>query len=422
MNSVNELCGQFAKTCLQPLEQTQDHSDNKILEPFKPYVCELSELEAIQKMSLSEYYQKEPAGLFVLDQATKISQVIISAQAQSTIDKDIKISRKTSGLDWKVTVIKCQKTALLLPRKDLFHDLVGNCKRGRIALMYSQDTTTCIWSLRPVWNLTAIKEKAESFLLGRHVEKKLQDKQVAHLFVQYLYDVESIPTRSCYYEKLKCLIFCTSDCTALQNIALSAAQKIASLHSKEIALIDLKRENTLITPNFDVLFCDSDLVTFDVYRKTRTPDWGGTAIFYPPELLQQYKFTDPKSGDTFAFGCMLLELLFKGKLPWNEKTRRLEKEVLDKYKNLALRATIKLDNMEVLSAQRLLFYIAQCALHPLRTKRPEMSTICKYLARKCTAENDLTEEEINEFLLLEEESRADDVKTPPTLTGSTLHQ
>lgn len=422
MNSVNDLCKKFAKTSIEPLPQAQCHSSQKILEFFTPFICTPTELEAIQKMSLREYYQKEPTGLFVLDQATRISQLISDAQVQSTIDKDIKISRKSSGLDWKITIIKDQKTALLLPRKALFHDLVGNCKRGRIALMYSQHATPCVWSLRPVWNLTAIKEKADSFLLGRQIEKKLQDKQVAHLFAQHIYDVEGIPIRSCYYEKLKCSIFCTSDCTTLQKIALSAAQKIEFLHSKEIALIDLKRENTLITPDFDVLFCDSDLVTFDVCRKTRTPDWGGTAIFYPPELLQQYKFTDPKSGDTFAFGCMLLELLFKGKLPWNEKTRSLEKEVLDKYKNLAIRAIIKLDNMEVLSAQRLLFYIAQCALHPLRTKRPEMSTICKYLARECTAENDLTEEEINEFLLLEEENRADEVKTPPTLTGSSLHQ
>lgn len=417
MDPVHNLVAQLSLSCLDslPLERSDDVAI-RIFESFKPYICKPEQLMAIKRMSSREYYQLEPAGFFTEQEALKISQVIAANLAKNIVADSLTVSRKISNIDWKITACTqelpgVQKVVFLLPKKSLFHDLIGNTKRGRVSLCCAKESEGSAWKSTIVWNLTANPGKAECFVSSRHLEMNLDKIHGPGYFAKPLFDCtygKSADRRSCYYERLKCLLFWDNQAHGgkLQQVLLSVAQKIAALHKEDTVIVDLKRENTLFAKDFSILFCDIDSIMFKEYERRR--EHGGTLEYYPPELLE-YGFTEGKAGDVFAFGCMILELLLGRDPPWvaSGTKRKTDRETLTKYRAAALKARISLEG-GVASASKALFYLAQWALHPWRTERPDMATICKHLERKY--ENGLegiSDDEVKTFLSIEQKAHSD---------------
>lgn len=411
MDPVNSLAIQLSLTSLTSLpDEVACDAEVQILECFKPYICESQQLADIKQMSSRAYYQLEPSGLFTAQEAAKIAKIIAGLLIQNTGSGSYYLPRKTSAIDWKILITTqdsptVQKVVFLLPKKLMFHDLIGNTKRGRVSLLCSQESSTSTWKSAIIWNLTGNAGKTKYFLESRALEKKLHSVHGPGYFAEPLCDfayANSADRRTCFYERLKCLIFLDKQLHVdkLQRVLLHIAQKLDALHKKDTVIVDLKRENTLVAKDFSVLFCDIDQIMFNQFE--RKAEHGGTKEFYPPELLE-YGFTEGKAGDVFAFGCMILELLLGSGPPWlaSKAERKIDRGTLDKYRKQAVQARIVLEGGLVTSAPKALFCIAQWALHPWRTERPDMAALCKLLERQYKGQEALTDADVQAYLSIE---------------------
>ncbi len=384
----------------------QDERVGQLLALLQPHVCEEEFLDRVRFMSKINYCRDAPSRYFTTNEAQQIAKVAAALlQAEASEDAWV-VSRKKTLLSWKIIAADQGASLLLLPKKNYFPDLIGCTKMGRVALLCRLGADATLWKTQEVWHLSANKNKEINFFNAREVERKLASMVDQSMFARCYYDFaktsKRVVTRSCYYERHQCLFFWAKGqpISLLLKVALAAAKKVAALHEKQIVLVDFKSDNLLVTQEHDVLICDVDQVLIGKYE--RVPTDGGTQEFFPPELIN-YKHTDGKSGDIFAFGCMLLEMLSGLGPPWvaNGTQRKCDNETLNKYRKAANLAKINLEAGRDSSAKKMLFLLAQWALNPRREMRPTMNTICGYLSRVYEVENDIDQAELAAYFSIE---------------------
>lgn len=321
------------------------------------------------------------------------------------------IQRKRLGMSIKPIFPAGKVTILLLPKKGPRAAGQGLNKWPRPALACS--LVEGAWYVQRLWNLTSLKMYYGNydpiFFEARTNEQKIQKAIPARLSPTVIEDFTVLPynnKRSCFYTYYPCLIDCfeykgfLSDRNRIQQLALSAAKKVALLHENGFAWCDLKPDNMLVGDDNQVLLCDLDRTTesksCEIWKNS------GTKAYAPPEVLLG-NLADNKKADIFAFGCMLYEMIVDQQVPWlrDNAKRKLDYQTLDSYRAFASDAKENLERSRITSIQKLMFWLAQACLHPDFSDRPDMQTICTYLEGNYPAQDDLAIEDIQPYLDIE---------------------
>jgi len=399
----------------------------KILHSFGPSICSEKALASIRQMPDQHYNARAPSYYFVQQEAEAICAIVATLLSATRVPGNYVLSRKVSKLDWKVTLPEGEGSVLLLPKKNLFPDLTGGSKRGRVSLLCRQ--VNAIWQVERLFTLTPKKTRVPHFVAARAVEHKVYERVGKELFPTCFYDFEiqktpdAAPVRTCYYESLITLYFFENkgDIRLLQQLALSAAQKIAILHSKGITLKDLKPQNMLVKNGNEVVLCDIDAAEIDKPLRTEIRSYN-TLDYLSPELFTEQP-CDSKMCDVFAFGCVLLDLGFNLGAPWDftHPRRMINAATSQAYHDAAERAHAALvastappaEGLVATVVQRVLgktpppsikkvlFWLAQWALHSDPLSRPTMQKIAEFLSGSYSTVDDLPAAKIADFMDLE---------------------
>lgn len=98
------------------------------------------------------------------------------------------------------------------------------------------------------------------------------------------------------------------------KIALDCARVYLYMHNLGIAHRDIKSQNVLIDPSYNVKVCDFGLAKFFADIGSGTMQWAGTPCYMAPELFQKRQYDE--SVDIFAYGTLLWEILER-KVPFD---------------------------------------------------------------------------------------------------------
>ncbi len=364
---------------------------------------------ALQPYASGKYY---PHNFFTY---AEIRLIALVAERMLTRDNALYssdfIQRKRIGIPIKLIFPAGGASILLLPKKAPKVPGQGVNKWPRPALGCS--LLEGAWCVQRLWNLTSLKNYYNNynpiFFQARAIEAKIKEAIPSRLSPTIIEDFTVLPydqKRSCFYEYHSCLIDCfdvpgfLNNKKLVQQLALSAATKVALLHKSELALCDLKPDNMLVTEDNEVLLCDLD-ATSEAFSKQ---PWkkGGTRNYLPPEVLLG-TLADNKKADVFAFGCLLFEMIFDQQLPWfiEDVERQLNTQTLASYKAFAIEARKNLEENKTVSSQIMMLWLIQWCLHPNYTERPDMQTICTYLSSNYSAEDTLSLDDIQPFLDIE---------------------
>mmetsp|Transcript_16077 Transcript_16077/g.24974 ORF Transcript_16077/g.24974 Transcript_16077/m.24974 type:complete len:174 (-) Transcript_16077:139-660(-) len=90
-------------------------------------------------------------------------------------------------------------------------------------------------------------------------------------------------------------------------IARDAAIAFEYMHQLGIVHRDIKSHNILVDQDLHVKVCDFGLAKFTADLNKGSMQYAGTPTYMAPELFQ--KRTYDQSVDTFAFGCLLWEII-----------------------------------------------------------------------------------------------------------------
>ncbi len=399
--SLIPLEGKWDKLPVTTSTKRDERIFQAILGALAPHIGTKEEVETARKRGAAYFDISPTPHFFCQNEAEEIADLAAKAFSAPLPEKTFCYKRVYQI--WKVVFPFDRKTFLLLPDKWTFRDSEGGSKYGRVALLCEQKASLFEWQTKVVFNLTNHKDNY-TFINAREVEEQIYAAVGRDLFPKVLYDFESEEKRTVYYEWHRCLFYWSQTVSRtapeVQKIALSLAQKMAYLHAKDITVIDLKSENMLLTAPKEVLLCDTD--RFEISCAERRFDTHeGTLELDPPEFIVN-KRTDSKASDRFLFGPFLLELLVNKLTPWeqNPHRRRFDSVMLDVYRSRAEQAIVTLQKPDI-SITRMLFCLAEWALHPDAAKRPTYPQICSYLEKTYSTDNDVPSEEVMSYFEIE---------------------
>ncbi|MCE5293637.1 MAG: hypothetical protein LLF94_03360, partial [Chlamydiales bacterium] len=156
-----------------------------LFKAFSPYIIASEFLQIARSMHPVRFVHVMPRVLFDEAEAKAVACVASSLLSQQTGNQSV--SKKESGILWKVTVTDNAHTVVLLPKKGLFPDATGgNVKRGRISLVCHKEDTT--WKTHLCWNLTSLKQKPADFFYAREVENALAKIGLSQFFATLHHD------------------------------------------------------------------------------------------------------------------------------------------------------------------------------------------------------------------------------------------